>query len=244
MVLALIILFTVLVSLMSFVGAIFLFISEKLLERVLLVTVAFASGVMLGGAFLHLLPESFSSGTGEAFLLVLFGIVLFFAMEKFLRWRHCHNGRCDIHAFAYLNLFGDAIHNWVDGMIIAASFLTGMDLGIVAVLLVITHEVPQEIGDFCVLVYGGLGRVKALFYNFLSQTTAIFGAVFTYALVQYAEHFTSLLLPLAAGGFIYIATTDLLPELHKRENIRESTIQLFLLSVGIILMWSLKIVFG
>jgi len=129
-------------------------------------------------------------------------------------------------------------------MIIAASFLTGMDLGIVAVLLVITHEVPQEIGDFSVLVYGGLGRVKALFYNFISQTTAIFGAVFTYALVQYAEHFTSLLLPLAAGGFIYIATTDLLPELHKRENIRESTIQLFLLSVGIILMWSLKIVLG
>lgn len=234
---------TLLVSLCSLIGVFFLSLNDKILNNILSVLVAFASGALLGGAFLHLLPESFVLGGEEVFISILLGIVLFFVIEKFLRWRHCHNGKCDIHAFTYLNLIGDGIHNWIDGMIVAASFLVSPDLGAVTALAVIAHEVPQEIGDFGILVYGGFRKTKALFYNFISAVTAIVGAVFTYYLTQYTEHLVTLLLPFAAGGFIYISATDLLPELHKKEKMKDSVVQLIVLLLGIMLMWSLKIFF-
>ncbi|MCP8313141.1 MAG: ZIP family metal transporter [archaeon] len=234
---------TFLVSLLSFIGVVFLSLNDKLLNSLLLVLVAFASGALLGGAFLHLLPESLTSGSEEVFIFVLLGIMIFFVIEKFLRWRHCHDGKCDIHAFTYLNLIGDGIHNWIDGMIIAASFITSTALGIVTTFAVAAHEIPQEIGDFGLLVYGGFKKTKALFYNFISALTAIVGAVFTYYFAQHTENLAALLLPLAAGGFIYIAATDLLPELHKREKMKDSIVQLIVLSLGIMLMWSLKVIF-
>ncbi|MCP8317566.1 MAG: ZIP family metal transporter [archaeon] len=234
---------TFLVSLISFIGVVFLSLNDKLLNSLLLVLVAFASGALLGGAFLHLLPESLTSGSEEVFIFVLLGIMIFFVIEKFLRWRHCHDGKCDIHAFTYLNLIGDGIHNWIDGMIIAASFITSTALGIVTTFAVAAHEIPQEIGDFGLLVYGGFKKTKALFYNFISALTAIVGAVFTYYFAQHTENLAALLLPLAAGGFIYIAATDLLPELHKREKMKDSIVQLIVLSLGIMLMWSLKVIF-
>ncbi len=238
-----IILATFLVSLISFIGVLFLSLNDKILNKLLLILIAFASGALLGAAFLDLLPETFALGREEAFIFVLLGIMLFFVMEKFLRWRHCHDGKCDIHAFTYLNLIGDGIHNWIDGMVIAATFLTSMELGIATTLAVIVHEIPQEIGDFGVLVYGGLSRTKALFYNFISAVTAILGALFAYYLIQYMQYITVVLLPFAAGGFVYIAATDLLPELHKREKMKDSIIQLLVLSLGILLIWSLGIVF-
>ncbi|MEM2873464.1 MAG: ZIP family metal transporter [Nitrososphaerales archaeon] len=234
---------TLLVSSISLVGVLFLSLNDKILNNLLLILVAFASGALLGGAFLDLLPESLALGSEEVFIFVLLGIMLFFVIEKFLRWRHCHEGKCDIHAFTYLNLIGDGIHNWIDGMIIAASFLTSIELGIVATFAIAAHEIPQEIGDFGILVYGGFKKTKALFYNFASAITAIIGAVFAYYLIQYTGYFSTLLLPFAAGGFVYIAATDLLPEMHKREKMKDSIVQLIFLSLGIFLMWSLGIIF-
>ncbi len=241
--LLLIIFATLLVSSISLVGVLFLSLNDKILNNLLLILVAFASGALLGGAFLDLLPESLALGSEEIFIFVLLGIMLFFVIEKFLRWRHCHEGKCDIHAFTYLNLIGDGIHNWIDGMIIAASFLTSIELGIVATFAIAAHEIPQEIGDFGILVYGGFKKTKALFYNFASAITAIIGAVFAYYLIQYTGYFSTLLLPFAAGGFVYIAATDLLPEMHKREKMRDSIVQLIFLSLGIFLMWSLGVIF-
>ncbi|MGB9659462.1 MAG: ZIP family metal transporter [Nitrososphaerales archaeon] len=234
---------TLLVSSISLVGILFLSLNDKTLNNLLLILVAFASGALLGGAFLDLLPESLALGSEEVFIFVLLGIMLFFVIEKFLRWRHCHEGKCDIHAFTYLNLIGDGIHNWIDGMIIAASFLTSVELGIAATFAIVAHEIPQEIGDFGILVYGGFKKTKALFYNFASAITAIIGAVFAYYLIQYTGYFSTLFLPFAAGGFVYIAATDLLPELHKRERMRDSIVQFMFLSLGIFLMWSVGVIF-
>jgi len=161
-------------------------------------------------------------------------------MEKFLYWRHCHEEKCPVHTFAYLNLIGDGIHNFIDGMLIAASFILSYDLGVATTLAVIFHEIPQEIGDFGVLIYGGFTKRKALAYNFVSALTAVAGALITYylAYIQGVEHF---LVPFAAGGFIYIAATDLMPELHKKSHAIESIIQLSAILAGIGLMSALKI---
>jgi zinc and cadmium transporter len=233
--LILILLSTGLVSLVPFVGIVFLSLNERVLNRLLLMLVAFASGALLGGAFLHLIPESYTRSDASC-AYILSGILLFFVIEKLLKWRHCHKGKCDVHAFTYMNLIGDGIHNWIDGMIIAASFLASIDLGIITTIAVIAHEVPQEIGDFGILVYGGFSRIKAISYNFISAITAILGAIFTYFPTQYIAHLAPLLLPLAAGGFIYIATTDLFPELHKREETKGSIGQLVALLIGMVLM--------
>ncbi|MEM3549766.1 MAG: ZIP family metal transporter [Candidatus Bathyarchaeia archaeon] len=243
--LVLILISVVIVSLISFIGVIFIGLNEGLLKRLTMVLVGFASGTLLGGAFFHLLPESINPD-GEltlTFGCVIFGIIVFFAMEKFLYWRHCHEKECSTHMFAYLNLLGDGIHNFVDGMVIAATFMVSQDLGFVTTLAVIFHEIPQEIGDFGVLVYGGIGKNKALFYNFVSQATAIIGALLTY-FWAYPRSIENLLVPFAAGGFIYIAATDLMPELHKKPHLKESIIQLFIILLGLGLMAYLKTTFG
>jgi len=240
----LILISVILVSLLSFVGAVFLALKGRTFERLLIGLVAFSSGALLGGAFLHLLPESLAPGfNGNVFVYVISGMVLFFILEKFLYWRHCHEAECDIHAFAYLNLIGDGVHNFIDGTIIATSFLASVSLGATATLAIISHEVPQEIGDFGVIVYGGIGKKRALGYNFLSALMAVFGAIFAYFLSPYVGGLTTFMLPFAAGGFIYIASTDLMPELHKMRKPRDSLTQLTLLLAGIVLMWSLKILF-
>ena len=230
------------VSLIAFVGIIFAGLRESLLNRVTMVLVGFASGTLLGGAFLHLLPEALTSENDSTtvFLCVIVGIVAFFALEKFLYWRHCHERECPTHTFVYLNLIGDGIHNFIDGMVIAATFMFSFELGFATTLAVIFHEVPQELGDFGVLVYGGLSRKKALAFNFISAVTAILGALTTYFLA-YLRSIGALLVPFAAGGFIYIAATDLMPELHKKAHASESLVQLIVILLGIGLMAFLKI---
>jgi zinc and cadmium transporter len=244
-ILVLILISVAIVSLISLIGVIFIGLNEERLKSLTMALVGFASGTLLGGAFFHLLPESINPD-GEltlTFGCVIFGIIVFFAMEKFLYWRHCHEKECSTHMFAYLNLLGDGIHNFVDGMVIAATFIVSPDLGFVTTLAVIFHEIPQEIGDFGVLVYGGMGKNKALLYNFISQATAIIGALITY-FWAYPRSIENLLVPFAAGGFIYIAATDLMPELHKKPQIKESIIQLFVILVGLGLMAYLKATFG
>lgn len=234
------------VSLIAFIGIFFIGLKEELLKRILTALIGFASGNLLGGALLHLLPEAVETTQSATFYYVILGIVSFFAMEKFLYWRHCHEEECPVHMFVYLNLIGDGIHNFVDGMIIAAtyiiSFTTGTyQLGIATTLAVIFHEIPQEIGDFGVLIYGGFSKKKALAYNFVSALTAILGAIITYFLT-FVQSLETMLVPFAAGGFIYIAATDLMPELHKKSRAGTSVVQLLALILGIALMAYLKMV--
>ena len=231
---------TLLVSTISIIGILFLVLRKKLLDKILLMLVSFASGSLLGGAFLHLIPEALFPYDESIFIVILVGIMVFFLLEKSL-WQHCHEKECQIHPFAYLNLVGDGVHNFIDGVIIAASFLVSIPLGTAATMAVISHEIPQEIGDFGILVYGGISKRKALFYNFLTAITAIVGATFTYVFSEF-ELIPDMayLLAFAAGNFIYIATTDLIPELRKERNLTVSFAQFILLLLGITFMWVLK----
>ncbi|MBS7632405.1 ZIP family metal transporter [Candidatus Bathyarchaeota archaeon] len=234
------------VSLISLIGVIFVGLKEAILKRILMILVGFSSGTLLGSAFLDLLPEALNEselGMVSTFSLVILGIVVFFALEKFLYWRHCHEGECEAHMFAYLNLVGDGTHNLIDGMIIAAAFLFSPSLGLSTTLAVAFHEIPQEIGDFGVQVYGGLGKKKALAFNFISALTAVLGALIVYFL-SHVKDVVAYLVPFAAGGFIYIAATDLMPELHKKTRLTESVVQLLSILLGIGLMAYLATTIG
>jgi zinc and cadmium transporter len=233
----------VLVSLLSFVGVFFLAFKKEKLQKILLFLVSFAAGGLLGDAFLHLLPETAEEMglTIEVSLAVLISLLTFFVLEKFIAWRHCHipTSKEHPHPLAFMNLVGDGLHNFTDGLIIAASFLTSLPLGIATSLAVVFHEIPQEIGDFGVLIHGGFSRKKALIFNFLSALMAVAGAIFTLFLGTRLTGFTQLLIPFTAGGFIYIAGSDLIPELHKETSPPKSAFQLLGLILGIGVMMSL-----
>ncbi|MBU0686714.1 MAG: ZIP family metal transporter [Candidatus Margulisbacteria bacterium] len=228
------------VSLLSLVGIIAVGIKRSILDKLLLILVSFSAGALLGGAFFHLLPEAVHEvGYGlriAAYLLS--GIITFFVLEKFICWRHCHipTSANHPHPVAFMNLVGDAFHNFIDGMIIAGSFIVSIPLGITTTLAVILHEVPQEIGDFGVLVYGGFSRLKALGMNLLVALTAFLGALVVLVLNYRIEHVGNFLLPFAAGGFIYIAGSDLIPELKKDIKLSNSIFQLISLLLGVGLM--------
>lgn len=227
---------TLVLTFISFVGIITLALKDKLLKKVLFCLIGFSAGSLIGSAFLHILPEVLEKTKSiTVFYYLILGIVLFFLMERFFYWRHCHNGVCDVHTFTYLNLFGDGLHNFVDGMIIAVSFTTSLRLGLVTTLAVILHELPQELGDFGVLVYGGFSKTKALFYNFISSLMAIAGALLGYFISDIAG-LSNFILPLTAGGFIYIATSDLIPEIHRESNLRRSASAFIAFLFGILFM--------
>nr|MCK4930304.1 ZIP family metal transporter [Nanoarchaeota archaeon] len=166
-----------------------------------------------------------------------------FVLEKFLFWRHCHKEHCEVHTFTYLNLIGDGLHNFIDGAIIAASFLVDFSLGISTTLAVIFHEIPQEIGDFCILIYGGWERKKALIFNFISALMAVIGALAVYFFSNQISDLIPILLSFAAGGFIYIAASDLIPELHKEPNLKKSLVSFSFFLLGIVFMFLLKFLF-
>lgn len=229
---------TIAVSAISLAGALLLALKERLLKRILIMLVSFASGGLLGGAFFHLIPESYSMLDESVSITVVLGLVVFFILEKSI-WRHCHQRECPVHAFAYLNLLGDGIHNLIDGIAIAASFLSSHSLGIVTTAAVFLHEVPQELGDFGVLVYGGFEKAKALMFNFFTALLALAGALLTYLFLPYLPSL-GYILAFTAGGFIYVATTDLIPELHKETDIRNSIIQILFLLMGVMLMMLVK----
>ncbi|MDD5626413.1 MAG: ZIP family metal transporter [Patescibacteria group bacterium] len=235
----------VIVSLISLVGIFFLSLNKERLQKILLYLVSFAVGGLFGDAFIHLLPQAFQSETDHLLisLLILAGICLFFILEKVVRWRHCHipNSKTHIHPVVPMNLIGDGLHNLTDGMIIAASYSLDFSLGLATTLAVILHEIPQEIGDFGVLVYGGLSVKKAVIFNFLSASTAILGAVIALLVGSVVAGFSSIILPIAAGGFIYIAGADLIPELHHEFNPKTSIKQLMAIISGIGIMATLLI---
>ncbi len=237
MILAWVLIITFVVSLISLIGILTLAIKEQLLQKILFGLIGFSAGALIGSAFLHLLPEALEKTRSEVvFYYLILGLVLFFLMERYFYWRHCHEGICDIHAYTYLNLIGDGFHNFIDGIVIAVSFTISLKLGIVTTLAIIFHEIPQELGDFAVLVYGGFTKRKALVYNFLTALTAMVGAVAGYFISDFAQGFSNFILPLTAGGFIYIATSDLIPQIHKESNLRRSTSAFIAFLFGIIFM--------
>lgn len=230
------------VSLISLVGVFTFAVSAEKLKKVLIYLVSFAAGTLLGDAFIHLIPEAFQGveNTLNLSLSILAGILVFFVMEKFLHWRHCHEVACEEHPhpFSYVLLVGDVLHNFIDGLIIAASYLVSIPVGVATTLAVIFHEIPQEIGDFGSLLYAGFKKTKALLFNFLTALTAVLGAIIVLALNINDGSITKFLVPFAAGGFIYIASSDLIPELHKNTEPKKSFWQLaaFVLGIGLMLL--------
>ncbi|MDD5331560.1 MAG: ZIP family metal transporter [Candidatus Nanoarchaeia archaeon] len=237
--LLLILLSTFLVSLISFIGVLTLSLKEKILDKIVLILVSLAAGALMGGAFLHLIPEAIELNNKNTFLFLLVGFILFLLIEKILHWRHCHKGHCEVHTFAHMSLFGDMVHNLIDGLIIAASFVVDVSLGITTTIAVMLHEIPQEIGDFGVLVYGGFKKGKALLLNFLTALTAVFGGLVGYFLANQIGSFTEFLIPFAAGGFIYISASDLVPELRKELNFKKSLLVFSFFIIGILIIYLL-----
>lgn len=226
----------ILVSLVSLIGIATISISEDKLKRVIFLLVSLATGALFGDAVLHLLPEAFekSKSKVETSICVLAGILVFFLLEKFFRWRHEHVNPG--YHMGQLNLAADGLHNLIDGMLIGGSYLAGLHVGIATTIAVVLHEIPQEIGDFGVLIHAGFSRTKALFFNFLSASLAIVGAIIALAIGRGIENFFLFMLPLAAGGFIYIAGSDLVPELQKEYEPFKSLLQFIAMTLGVGLM--------
>ena len=226
-----------LVSGISFIGVVFLGV-QKNLEKILFVLVSFATGALLGGAFIHIVPETFELlDPSEFSMYLLLGFILFFFAEQFLHWHHCHGPSCEVLSVSYLVLVGDGIHNFVDGLIIAVAFLTNFELGIATTIAVIFHEIPQEIGDFSILVYSGFSVKKALVFNFLSALTAVLGGLIGVYIGAILSNSVGYLLAIAGGGFIYVAGSDLIPELHKTHGFKSILIQAAFMLTGIGIMW-------
>jgi len=243
--LAYIIITTFTIALLAFVGVFALSLKEKILNKILLFLVSLSAGALMGGAFIHLIPESFEKhGDGDILIVVLVGFILFFIIEKVLHWRHCHKGKCEVHTFHYMNLVGDAIHNFIDGLIMAASFITSVPLGITTTFAIAAHEIPQEIGDFGVLIYGGFEKKKAIIMNFLVALTVVAGGIVGYFISNTIQQATTFLLPFAAGGFIYIAATDLVPEIKKELDFKKYMGTLIVFILGILIMWTIKYIFS
>ncbi|HCE86469.1 MAG TPA: ZIP family metal transporter [Candidatus Jacksonbacteria bacterium] len=231
----------ILVSLISFIGVLFLSFNSEKLSKVLLYLVSFAAGAFFGDIFFHLLPEAGDGAVGWSRLASLYsmsGIVFLLIVEKFIYWRHCHypTTKDHPHPFALMNLIGDGIHNFVDGVVIGASYLVSVPVGVATTIAVILHEIPQEIGDFGVLLYGGFSKRKALIFNFLSAAAAIAGTLAVLAAHIYIDAISDVLIPFAIGCFIYIAGSDLIPEIQKEGNIAKSYMQVILFILGIAVM--------
>jgi len=232
-------------GLVAVLGVLALLIKKNLLEKILGYLVAFSAGSLLSGAFFHLLAESLDVLSAQtAFIYMFIGFILFFLTERILHWHHCHDGHCDVHAVSYLILIGDSFHNFIDGLIIATSFFVSVPFGIVTSILIIGHEIPQELGDFGILVFGGFSKTKALIFNSVSQFTGVLGGLVGYILAGTVEQIIPFMLPFAAGGFIYIGASDLIPELHKEPQLWKSLNSFGIFLIGILFMLILKMVFG
>lgn len=237
------------VSAISLIGVFTLSLRESFIKSITFVLVGIATGALLGDAFIHLIPEAFAEAASvtNVALLVIGGMLIFFVLEKFLHWHH-HQGlesaEPAVHPVGKMILVSDGVHNFLDGLIITAAYLVSIEVGIATTIAVILHEIPQEIGDFGVLLHAGYSKMKALFFNFVSALFAILGACVALLLGGTTEAFTAILVPIAAGGFIYIALTDLIPELHKTTAVRHSLIQLAAVVVGILAMVGLLAIEG
>ncbi|MFP5298973.1 MAG: ZIP family metal transporter [Actinomycetota bacterium] len=230
------------VSSLSGVGALTLFFKRHILQRVLLLLVSFAAGALLGDTFLHLIPEITETDIGfdlVASFSILGGMLAFFILEKVLHWHHAHMPHEDvIHPIAASNLVGDALHNFLDGAIVAGAFIADPALGVATTIAVALHEIPQELGDFSILLHSGMEPKKALRLNVASSLVALAGAVVALTIASTAD-LERFLLPFSAGAFIYIASTDLIPELHKEPEPVKSLMQATALIAGVAVMAAL-----
>lgn len=249
-----IILFTALGGVLSITGAaVLLVLPQALNDKLLPSLVSFAIGALLGAAFLALIPHALQSPDSiDAHRIsgtILLGLFLFFLLEKMVIWRHCHSHDCEAHALdiekshdvaaGKLILIGDGIHNLVDGVLIAAAFLTDVHLGIVTALAVVAHEIPQELGDFAILLHGGMNKKRAFVYNMLSSLTSIIGGVIAYFWLSTVQGILPYILALAASSFIYIAVADLIPGLHKRVEVGATMQQAGLIAMGVAVIYLL-----
>jgi zinc and cadmium transporter len=258
--LVLIIIFTAVGGVLSVLAAaVFLLLPDQRRNAVLPHGISFAIGALLAVAFWGLIPEAFEKVKPEQFQVlsgtILAGILGFFVLEKLLIWRHCHSGSCEAHgeeedhdhghshgtakSAGALIILGDSIHNFVDGVLIAAAFLTDVQLGIVTSLAVAAHEIPQEVGDFAILLHSGYSKSKALFYNVLASLTTVLGGVLAYLGLEDLHDSLPYFLALAASSFIYIAVADLIPSLHKKTDMKTSLQQIALIAMGVLLICSL-----
>jgi zinc and cadmium transporter len=235
-----IILATFAITLCVWIAVLLFFIKKEILSKITLFLVSLSAGTLMGGAFLHLLPEASEKiESEELFLISLLAFVVFFLVEKILHWRHCHKGNCETHTFGYMNLVGDSIHNFIDGLMIAAAFIVDIKLGVITTFAIALHEIPQEIGDFGVLLHAGFKKSKALVYNYLVASVIVLGGIAGYFISSFSENIIIYLLPFAAGGFIYVASSDLLPELRKEINLKKSMASFIFFLIGIGIMYFL-----
>ncbi|HTG98432.1 MAG TPA: ZIP family metal transporter [Burkholderiales bacterium] len=206
--------------------------------------VSFAIGALLGAAFLEIIPHAFESGEAHKVAFsILGGIFGFFVLEKLLLYRHCHTEHCEVHdqhssahdhgRSGTLIVVGDTVHNFVDGVLIAAAFVQSTELGVVTAVAIIAHEIPQEVGDFLILLHSGYSRLRALAVNLLSSTATIFGGVLGYYGLQLVDGLEPILLGVVAASMIYVAVADLIPGLHRRPELRDTAVQALLIALGI-----------
>lgn len=251
----LIIIFTALGGVLSvFAASLFLLLPEQRRKRVLPHGISFATGALLAVSFLGLIPHAFEAVDSHQIqslsATILSGLLGFFVLEKLLIWRHCHSGHCEAHVqqdadhshktAGTLIIIGDSIHNFVDGILIAAAFLTDVKLGIVTSLAVAAHEIPQEVGDFAILLQSGYSKTKALLYNVLASCTTVIGGILAYYGLEDLHDSLPYFLALAASSFIYIAVADLIPTLHKKTEIKDSFKQIVLIVAGVLLIYALQ----
>ncbi len=230
----------VFVSLISFIGAVAISYKEHVLKRIVFVLISLAAGALLGDAFIHIIPEAFAEAdTLTVSLLILAGILVFFILEKCLNWHHSHGEEefspehSRIHPVGNLVLVSDGVHNFVDGLAIGAAFLVSPEIGIATTIAIALHEIPQEIGDFGLLIHAGFSRMKALLFNFISALTALVGLGVSFLIAQTAEELIPLITAFAAGNFIYIALADIVPELQKTKGVARAVTQLAFVMVGV-----------
>lgn len=236
----------ILVSLASLVGILVIPIHPARLQKIVFVLVSLSTGALFGNAFIHLIPSLFRGDEGNILpsLYILLGILAFFVLEKFFRWHHSHHmegGDADdsIKHIGYMNLVSDGIHNFVDGVFIGIAYIVSIPLGIATTVAVFLHELPQEIGDFGILLHVGFTKARALFLNFISALSAVVGVFFALAFSAMVESLADIVIGITAGTFIYIAGSDLVPELHKTSDIKRSLLQFFVMAVGISIMYLL-----
>ena len=240
-----------LVSALSFIGALTLTLREKVLDDFLFVFVSFAAGGILGSAYLDLVPEAIHLiGSGQALALQVLGFTVFFLLERLVYWFHGHghgnahgvhissdDSRIKVKRYVYLNLVGDAVHNAMDGVVIASSFFAGVASGLATTAAVIFHEIPQEMGDFAILVHGGISKMRALGLNFVTAATSVLGAVCAYVFLSPTESQLGTVLAFMGGGFVYLSASELIPEIRREENIVKSLIQFAFFSAGLAFIW-------
>lgn len=236
---------TLAMSSIAWVGLLTLALREKVLKKILLPLVAFSAGALLGGAFLHLIPEAIDKMGPDlqTFLWLLIGFSIFFLLEQFIEWHHCHRAPSEHKKpVTYLILIADGMHNFIGGLAIAGSFLASIQTGIITWIAAACHEIPQELGDFGILIHGGWEKYSALLYNFFSAFTVVIGGLVAFFVSRSIN--TAFLLPFAAGNFIYIASSDLIPEIKHCETIKEGLVHFIAFVAGLLLLLGIKIGFG